>query len=403
MPEYIPAAPIEAVPPQVPQEQLPIADDSTWTEAEALQITMQNFRLMETYRQGNVEPRWMASDRTYLAWNGGGRTWDGTRIPRANMQVYLAYQNIEVLMPQAIDAMFGGDLDFDVQPGTPGTTLTQALAVRDLLIQQFQQLNTGAPNFITLREIFRRMMKSSLIYGNGICEFGWENTTRTVTQHERLLGDEMIPQPVNGVMVPMPTGRQIPIINSKPVTTPVNKPFLHFRSIKDFYIDPNCPSPNIQEARDCAVRTLMPIADLQKFRGRPGFTIPDDSVLFELSKQKAVTSGDVAKSQADAYLGAQVQPTLDQNVDPRQARVELIRYWQRGHHVWILGRKYVALNRDNAYGVLPFLGVNYTDVPDRFLCSFDMRPLPKGTRILPLPFSMRRLDELNLIIHPPFH
>jgi hypothetical protein len=401
MPEYIPSAPIEALPPDVPQEKLPIAEGSTWTDAEALQITMSNFRLMETYRQSNVEPRWMASDRTYLAWTGNTKTWDGTRIPRANMQVYLAYQQIEVLMPQAIDAMFGGDLDFDVQPGTPETTLTQALAVRNLLINQFQQLNAGAPNFITLREIYRRMEKSSLIYGNGICEFGWENTTKTSVRHERLHVPEMAPQPINGQMVPMPTGGMTQVLNSQPVTTPISKPFLQYRSIKDFYIDPNCPSPNIQEARDCATRTLIPIADLQQFRGRPGFNIPADATLFELSKQKAVTSGDVSKSQTDAYLGSQVQPTLDQNVDPRQARVELIRYWQRGHHTWVLGRKVLALNRDNAYGVLPFLGVNYTDVPDRFY-ALSICDLTEGDQNLAITLLNARLDELNLIIHPPF-
>lgn len=397
--EFIPTAPIESQP-EIPQEKLPIAPGQ-WDDVVALQISMSDFRTAETFRQQNVEPRWMAADRTYLAWNGGGRAWDGTRIPRANMQVYLAYQNIEVLMPQAVDAMFGGDLDFDVQPGTPATTLTQALGVRNLLIQQFQQLNAGAPNFITLREIYRRMEKSSLIYGNGICEFGWENTTKTSIKHERLDAPEMAPQAINGQMIPMPTGRTVPVINSQPVTEPVNKPFLQFRSIKDFYIDPNCPSPNVQEARYCATRTLIPIADLQQFRGRPGFNIPDDATLLEWSKQKAVTSGDVAKSQADAYLAAQVQPTLDQTKDPRQARVELIRYWQRDKHVWILARKFVALNRDNAYGVLPFLGINYTDVPDRFY-ALSICDLTEGDQNLQVTLLNARLDELNLIIHPPF-
>ena len=340
MPEVIPSAPIEALPPA--NVDLPISPGQ-WTDAEALSIAMSDFQTAETFRIGNVEPRWMSSDRTYLAWTGGGKNWDGTRIPRANMQVYLAYQQIEVLMPQACDAMFGGDLDFDVAPGQAGTTLGQALAVRNLLTDQFLNLNIGAPNYISLREIFRRMMKGSLIYGNGICEFGCINTGQSSEDghpHQRLIGvPEMAPQAVNGVMVPMPTGRTVPVINSGPQSIPQNKPFLHFRSIKDFYIDPNCPSPNIQEARDCAVRTLMPIADLQEFRGRPGFTIPDDATLFQMSKDKSVTTGDMLKSYADAFLGAQVQPSLDQSKDPRQARVELIRYWQKDHHVWILGTK----------------------------------------------------------------
>lgn len=398
MPEYIASAPIEALVPQ--NTTLPIAPQQ-WTDTEALEISMSDFRSAETFRQQNTEPRWIASDRTYLAWNGSGKTWDGTRIPRANMQVYLAYQQIEVLMPQACDAMFGGDLDFDVQPGQAGTTLQQALAVRDLLTDQFLNLNMGTPTYISLREIFRRMMKSALIYGNGICEFGWENATISKMQYVKQSFPEMAQTMFQGQPITVPTGNTTQQTVSGAVTITVSKPFLQYRSIKDFYIDPNTPSPNIQEARYCATRTLMPIADLQAFRGSAGFNIPDDAILLELSKQKVFTSGDTLKSNADAYFGASTNPALDQSKDPRQARVELIRYWQKGKHVWVLGRKHVALNRDNAYGVLPFLGVNYTDVPDKFY-ALSICDLTEGDQNLAVTLLNARLDELNLIIHPPF-
>lgn len=396
--EYIPSAPIENLP--LENTPLPIAPGQ-WTDADALSIAMSDFRSAETFRQQNAEPRWLAADRTYLAWTGGGKTWDGTRIPRANMQVYLAYQQIEVLMPQACDAMFGGDLDFDVQPGQAGTTLQQALAVRNLLTDQFLNLNMGTPTYISLREIFRRMMKSALIYGNGICEFGWENSTQTKTKYSKADFAEMAAASYAGQVFQAPTGNVHSIAIPTPVVTPISKPFLQFRSIKDFYIDPNTPSPNVQEARYCATRTLMPIADLQAFRERPGFKIPDDKALFELSKKKTITSGDNSKSMSDASMGVSTSPTLEQSKDPRQARVELIRYWQRDKHVWILGRNHVALNRDNAYGILPKLGINYTDVPDKFY-ALSICDLTEGDQDLAITLLNARLDELNLIIHPPF-
>lgn len=397
--EYIPSAPIEALPEQ-PEQTLPIAPGQ-WTDAEALDISMSDFRTAETFRQQNVEPRWMAADRTYLAWTGGGKTWDGTRIPRANMQVYLAYQQIEVLMPQVVDAMFGGDLDFDVSPAQAGTTLSQALAIRDLLTAQFQNLNVGAPTYVSLREIYRRMEKSSFIYGNGVCEFGWENTTVTKTQYMRQQYPETQQVNYGGQSFPIHTGRMMSGVLSAPITTPVSKPFLHFRSIKDFYIDPNTAAPNVQEGRYCATRTLMPISELQKYRDQPGFKIPDDKTLLELSKQKVITTGDQLKSNSDAYLGASTSPSLDQSKDPRQARVELIRYWQKGKHTWTLGRNHCALNRDNDYGILPFLGTYYTDVPDKFF-ALSICDLVEGDQNLAITLLNARLDELNLIIHPPF-
>ena len=397
--EFIEAAPIEALPD--PNVKLPVSGE--WTDAQALNISMSDFRSAETFRQQTAEQRWLAADRTYLAWTGGGKYWDGTRIPRANMQVYLAYQQIEVLMPQAIDAMFGGDLDFDVTPGSAGTTLSQALAVRDLLVDQFQVLNTSSPNFITLREIFRRMMKGSLIYGNGLCEFGWENTQKVGKKWQRANFPEM--QDVShmtGFPMQAPTGNVHNVAFDTPTQTQISKPFLQHRSIKDFYIDPNCPSPNIQEAQFAATRTLLPISLLATYRDRPGFKIPSDDVLLELSQQKTTTSGDMVKSQSESYRGAgSWQPSLDQSKDPRQARVEVIRYWQSGKHTWTLGRKHVALNRDNAYGVIPFLGTYYTDVPDRFY-ALSICDLTEGDQNLAATLLNARLDELNLIIHPPF-
>jgi hypothetical protein len=315
------------------------------------------------------------------------------------MQVFLAYQNIEVLMTQVIDAIFGQDLTFDVQPSAAGTTLTQALSIRQILQDQFNRLNCGGENFISLREIYRRMKKEAFIYGNGVCEFGWESSLKTKNVYSR--GDvQQYGQAVHdGQVIQVPIAQQSGV-SMEPTPIPVNKPFLVQRSIKDFYIDPNCPSANIQEARFSAFRTLVPISELQSYRGREGFNIPDDKRLFELSKKKFVTSGDESKAYADQASGINNPPILDNTIDPRLARVELIRYWQKDKHVWMLGREDVALNRDNPLGVLPQLGVTYTDVPNRFY-SISICDLTEGDQNLAIELLNNRLDELNLIMHPP--
>lgn len=396
MPEFIPSAPIEGQPYVEP----PLPLEGGWSDAQAKKIVLSDFQQAETFRQQNVEPRWREADRTYLAWTGGGRTWEGTRIPRANMQVFLAYQQIEVLMPQVIDAVFGQDLTFDVQPGSVGTTLEQCLAVRILLSNQFNRLNCGSPNFISLREIFRRMEKEAFIYGNGLCEFGWERYETTSTKYSRETLQRYGTAVFNDQTVQVPL-EQYEGVSAQPVPTLVNKPFLTHRTIKDFYIDPKTPAPNVQEARFCATRTLMPISQLQEYRGRDGFSIPSDKRLFELSQKKVVTSGDTSKQIADSYGGYNTSPNLNQSADPRLALVEVIRYWQKDRHVWMLGREDIALNRENPYGVLPFLGTYYTDVPNRFY-ALSICDLTEGDQNLAAELLNARLDELNLILHPPF-
>lgn len=378
----------------------PLPMEGGWTDAVALKIVKSDFQSAERFRQQNIEPKWIQSDRTYLAWNGAGKTWEGTRIPRANVPVFLAYQQIEVLMPQIVDAMFGSDLDFDVQPNSPETTIQQAIAVRKVLMDKFQRLNCGSPNFISLREIYRRMKKDSYIYGNGICEFGWEEGIATKTKYGYGTVQNYRTEIYNGQAVKIPTDTSYAVIPDEQ-QIPYSKPFLLYRSIKDFYIDPNCPSPSVQEARYCAVRTLMPISQIQEMRGKEGFTIPTDARLYELSRKKVVTSGDMSKQVAGSYQGYNTMPTLDQSIDPRQQMVEVIRYWQKDHHVWLIGREDVAYNAPNQYGVLPFLGTYFTDVPNRFY-ALSVCDLVEGDQNLAAELINGRLDELNLILHPPF-
>ena len=111
--------------------------------------------------------------------------------------------------------------------------------------------------------------------------------------------------------------------------------------------------------------------------------------------------GDTSKQIADSYGGYTTSPNLSQSVDPRQAFVEVIRYWQKDRHVWMLGREDIALNRENPYGVLPFLGTYYTDVPNRFY-ALSICDLTEGDQNLAAELLNARLDELNLILHPPF-
>lgn len=396
MPEIAPSAPIDGLPGVEPA--LPL--EGGWSDAQALKIAKSDFQQAETFRQQNIEPRWREADRTYLAWTGGGRCWDGTRIPRANMQVFLAYQQIEVLMPQVMDAIFGQDLTFNVAPGAVGTTIQQCLAIHTLLGDQFNRLNCGTPNFISLREIFRRMEKESFIYGNGIAELGWENYKANRTKYSRGILQRYGSAVYNGDVIQVPLSQYEGVIPT-PEEYTVNKPFLTHTTIKDFYIDPNTPAPNVQEARYCAHRKLITIARLQEYRDRDGFMIPSDKRLYELSKKTVVTSGDTSKQVADSYGGYSTSPTLSQTSDPRQMFVEVIRYWQKDRHVWMLGREDVALNRENPYGVLPFLGTYYTDFPNRFY-ALSICDLTEGDQNLAAELLNARLDELNLILHPPF-
>ena len=79
----------------------------------------------------------------------------------------------------------------------------------------------------------------------------------------------------------------------------------------------------------------------------------------------------------------------------------MLRYWQRNHHVWLLGREHVARNTPNQYQALPFLNWCYVNALGSFY-GYSIPELLESGQKLKKTLIDGRLDELNLILHPPF-
>jgi hypothetical protein len=377
-------------------EGLPVlAATADWDNKRALEIAKSDFEYDERFRLANHDRRFVESDRLYLGWVQR-KNWDGTKIPRSAVPIFLAYQQIEALIPHVIAAIFGQDIPFDVEP-TGGSLPAQARAVRELLKYQLDDIDGSDIKFKTLREICRLCYKSSNIYGNGIAEFGWEQKTLDRWVYQRVPDFKLV-RTLFGSILPIPTGTSH--VEKSVQKVDVSKPTLRDVKIQDFYIDANCSSANVQDARRCSVRTLMTIEQLQEYRETEGFDIPDEKKLKELASRKFHTQGDNDKAQQEAYRGGYWQPQLDQTNDPNQVRVEVIRYHRKNRIVWMLGREHIAYNQPNAYSVLPFVNAFHTDVPGRFY-GLSICDLVEGDQKLAEAIVNARIDELNLIINAP--
>lgn len=379
--------------PKLPKEQ--------WTTEYAAKIAMGDFKKAEAYRNINHDWRFRVSDQLYLAWKER-KTWEGTKIPRSSLGIFIALEQIEAMLPSAILNLFPDNnrLPFDVEP-EPGTTVQQAQAVRDLL--QWQMGDVGDPGkYLTVREIARRAFKSSYTYGHAPVEFGVldRNIVRTHFERQMIPVRQMVPHPLTGEPVPVPTGQMRSVIHSSLQTQHVVRPLLQNTDVRDFYWDPNCNSANINDGSFCAVRNHLTVNQLLEYDGVEGFSIPSADELLKLAQIKTITQGDTTKANQESFRGMTYQPSMDYSVDPANARVEVIRYWQKGRHVWMLGRQWVARNEINPYGMLPFLNAFYVDVPGRF-AGLSICDLVEGDQKLAEAIINARIDELNLLIHPP--
>lgn len=397
-PSNVPVPPGSAPPPQTmvqPTEQ--------WTDQRASTVALQDFLKAEAYRTQNIDRRIKIDYQLYTGWRQR-KTWEGTRIPMASLPVFLVNSQIESTLPQWLDAVMGDDSFFDVQP-LPGTDIQQALAVKELIKSQLRDLSPSN-QFISFREVIRRMKKSDLMHGCGPMEFGWMvKPVQKLTLRRETLPRHVPMQSPDGQMMLVPNGeffdRIIPDIEKYVMRKPVAQSI----PVEDFYIDPNCPSPNIQQAGYCATRNLYSISELKELMGgeqssQLGFKLPPDEVLRTLAAYKSTSVGDTDKQYADAYRGMQYDPVRDQSVDPNLLRVEVIRYFRKDRIVWLLGRRWCAYNQPNEYGILPFLNCCGIDLPGRFY-GISYSDLLEGDQKLIASVLEARMDELAMMIHPP--
>lgn len=385
--------PIQPSSPPSPESAI-LKPTDQWEPRIALERVKRNFGTDESYRRLNHDWRWKSADELYLGWVQQ-RYWEGTKIPRSSLSVYLTLEHVESMLPKVLSALFGETYWFDARP-YPATSMAEARAVQELLLAQARSANNGTG----IREVLRRACKSGLLYGNGIFHLGWQRGTeqKVITIDELRPITAPFPTPMGVIQVP--TGRMQRTVRQQAREVDINEPLIEYVSLRDFYIDPNCPSPLPWDAGHCIRRRLVPIKDLARFKGVPDMDIPDDRILYTLAEQKAVTAGDEGVLYAEALRESSYNRATDYSVSGEDKRVEVLEYWTSDRLVWVFGRRHVAYNVPNPYGFIPFFNIHYVDVLDRFY-ALAMSDVLEPEQRLQQSIINARVDELSLSIHPP--
>lgn len=381
-----------------------VTDPQEWTDHFAKTVVIRDFQAWEQYRAYNHDRRFREAERLITGFVQK-KFWEGTKVERSSIPVFIALQEIEVLQSRLIDQIFSDETPFDVSP-EPGTILAQAQAVKNLLSSQLRTI--GKPDtFITGREIFRRANKSALTYGAGIIELGWymAEINRKVYDRRAVADTSEINHPVLG-QIQAPNGKLRMVSSMREDKRTISRPMAQNIDIRDFYIDPDTPGPSCQEAGGTATRHLMTIEQIKGMAANPasGFKLPEtndlDKWMLDISKKKFATQGDFSKQTQESYRGNSFQPQTDKSVDPALAKIEVIRYWRANRHVQILGREWVFRNECNPYGIIPHLNVFYIDFLGRFH-GFSIPDLVEGDHKLVMNILNDRIDELTILLHPP--
>jgi len=377
-------------PPSGPDSRRIQTADDKWTDDYALNIVKSDFAYAEYYRTHAHDWRYRNASELYLAW-AAQRYWEGTRVPRSSLGIYTVFEQVESMLPKIVSSICDPEA-YNFYPMLSNQN-DHAQAWRRLVVNQL--------NDSKYREHIRRMAKSSLIYGNGLVEFGWEDHEEEYVNFSksRKAGRYlMAPHPLAG-MIPIPMDVQDSYSRKLSKETH-GRPYVKYTSVIDSYIDPNCESTNVQDAGYHILRVYKRAEEIKAWRGKPGFNIPDDETLLNYSMAKTTANQDVTKLSAELFRYNLWNPALDYSADPAQKRIEVVKYTTKDRIVICLNREHIAFNRRNRYGCINYLSMTYADVLDRWH-GLAVSDVAEGEQRLQQSITNARLDELALAIHTP--
>src|SRR5579864_6050032 len=146
---------VAPTPENLPHDQLSVIKnpDEKWSDDYAKRVVRSDFAYAEAYRTHAHDWRYRNASELYLAW-AGQRYWDGTRVPRSSLGIYVVFEQVESMLPKIVDAICDSSAyDFYAERSDQDD---HARAWYRLVTEQLGEIN--------YREHIRRSTKSSLVF-----------------------------------------------------------------------------------------------------------------------------------------------------------------------------------------------------------------------------------------------
>ena len=375
------------------QQKKILPDDEKWTDQYALSVVKSDWAYAESYRTNAHDWRYRNASELYLAW-AGQRYWDGTRVPRSSLGMYVVFEQVEAMLPKVVSAVTSTDsFHYSAEMGEEDENIP--LAWKEMVTKQLDEIN--------FREQIQQCIKSMEIYGNGVIEVGWEQyEDEYITFNRKVTPSKTayVNHPTVGV-VPISTQTKEEFVR-KITREKKGRPYVRYVSLIDFYVDPACESVVLQEGAGYVIkRVYMSVGKIKSFKDQEGFKIPSDQELTSLSKAKSTANQDVTKLSAELFRYNMWNPSQDYTSDPAQRRIAVIEYTTPTRKIWWLqGTDYVIYNQLNKYGIINYFSVPYANVLDRWH-GLSIADVAEGEQRLQTAIINARVDELALAIHKP--
>lgn len=335
-----------------------------WANVPAFKLVMQDKIKAESYQnQKQWVARWSEADRLYAPSPASNNFWPGTSRPRSDVPSYRLADAVNSLAPKIVGGLYYKEPPFDIQK-RPGTQADAARAAADLLAWQLEQIG--------FREELRLGIINVALYGTCVWKWGWETyqTKRRYWERKKPDVEINLTSPTPGAAPSSITDGSENTFEEVEVDENVDQPFfVHITDIRDILVDPSLNVPDIRKAKYVIYRRYVTWEELDEMRERPGYNIPSREELLDVfftPNEQVPAPGTNGDSGTSGFDFLAVPATQESTANPFEKPLELLERWDGKTMIAVLQQKVVIASTKNDCGSIPFLSVNWWDVPKGF-------------------------------------
>jgi hypothetical protein len=345
------------------------------TDKGALQLVVADADRTQSWLQKNYwSLRWREADSLYQS-PPGILLWESTTVPRANVNRFVVAETVNAIHPQIMNGLFYEKPPFKLRP-RPNITENTSRAISALLEIELDEMK--------LPQETDWMIHSALLFGTGVAKWGFKSYTKKVAKYVALGSDIKVPSSIPGEE---PT--EIPTSDSTTFTKileeqEVHVPTFENKDIRYILVETGCRVPDIRKAKFVIDRMYLTYRDLIKLKDeeyvteesgkqvlKKRYDLPAESEIkswFEAPKEPAQHPGgnDIVQVQGTTQIHHAEPRFKSTTADPLDEPLEVLERWDNDKVITVLNRVKVIRNEANEFGVIPFLSVNWWNIPDAF-------------------------------------
>lgn len=366
----------DAANPTAPVQMADIHSPSDIEDSAALQICVQDASRTEAWLQTNYwSLRWREADALYQS-PPGIMMWEGTTVPKSNVNRFTVAETVNSIHAQIMNGLFYEQPAFVLRP-RPAEQENTTRAITALLAVQLDELH--------LRQEVDWGLFSALTFGTGIWKWGFRSFSKSVTKYVRAAEPLQLPPLVSGQQAePIQTDESTQYVKDTNEVE-VHEPTLEAKDIRYVLVDSGCRVPDIRKAKFVIDRMYLTYKDLVKLKDetfydpdanegrgalKPRYKLPDEATIkswFEPPVEHPAHPGSEATAvQGTTFVHHAEARFKKTTADPLDEPLEVLERWDNNKVITVLNRVKCIRNEANEFGEIPFLSVNWWNIPDGF-------------------------------------